>query len=184
MTMMRAFTVFSSLCSAVAAAMLGVAVSAHADGDNPDIPLGVYSYQQDGLPAGQWSFYPICAQTVGDLRVNLELPVGCTVHVASNDLTIVATGDARLSSGLWTFTQPNPTGFTCPDGQTMPITETYAIDWAAKSGTRTVTHNTQCGVDANMVKSHFTIAYKGPLSMPVDQYPMYCSPYDALRRCS
>lgn len=182
--MMRAFTVFSALCSAVAAVVLGAAGSARADGDQPAIPQGVYTYHQEGLPPIDWTVYPICAQTVGDLRVNLELPVGCTVHVASSDLTVAGGGDARLTGGQWAFNLPQPQGFTCPDGRLMRSQEVYSFDLASMTGTRTTAHNTECGVDAGLVKAPFTLSYKGPLPIPVDQFPIYCSPYDALRRCS
>ena len=182
--MKRAFAVFSALCSAVAAAVLGAAGPAGADNDHPDIPQGVYSYHQDGVRPVNWTIYPICAPTVGDLRVNLELPVGCTVHVASSDLTAVGGGDARLTNGLWAFTLLQPQGFTCPDGRTMRSQEAYSFDLASMTGTRTMSHNTECGVDASLTKAPFTLAYQGPLPIPVDQYPIYCSPYDALRRCS
>jgi hypothetical protein len=182
--MTRAFSLFPALCSAVAAAVLGFAGPAGADGDQPAIPEGVYTYHQDGLPPAEWTVYPICAPTVGDLRVNLELPVGCTVHVASNDLSVAGSGDARLTSGLWTFTVPQPQGFTCPDGRTMRSQEVYSFDLASMTGTRTASHNTECGVDASLTKTPFTVSYTGPLPIPVDKYPIYCSPYDALRRCS
>lgn len=179
--MMRAFGVVSGLCSAVAAAVLGTAASAHAD---QQIPQGIYTYQQDGLPPLEWQIYPICAQTVADLRVNLELPVGCTIHVAPNDQELLTGGDARLTNGIWEYTQPNPMGFECPDGRKMPLTETYKFDMNTMQGTRIVAHNTQCGVDAALTKTPFTLTFKQPLPIPVDQYPIYCSPYDALRRCS
>jgi len=182
--MMRAFTVFPALCSAVAAALLGAAGPAAADGDQPAIPQGVYGYHQAGLPEADWTIYPICAPTVGDLRVNLELPVGCTAHVASNDLTVMGGGDARLTNGQWAFTMPQPQGFTCPDGRLMRSQEVYSFDLASMTGTRTSSHNTECGVDASLVKTPFTLSYKGPLPIPNDQFPIYCSPYDALRRCS
>lgn len=181
--MMRAFTVFSGLLSAVAAAMVG-SVPAHADGDEPAIPQGVFTYHQAGLPPASWTMYPMCSQTVGDLRVNMELPVGCRIHVGSDNLAVMNGGDARLTGGTWTFSQPDPVGFTCPDGQKMPLIDTYQFDITALSGTRTVSHNTQCGVDASLVKTPFTLTFKEPLPIPVDQFPIYCSPYDALRRCS
>lgn len=178
---MRAFTVFSGLCSAVAAAVLGGAGPSYAD---DQIPQGVYAYQQEGLPPAEWTMYPVCSQTVGDLRVNLELPVGCTVHVAPSPLTVVHGGDARQSGGLWTFSIVDAQGFTCPDGTKAPLQETYQFDVTALSGTRTTSHNLQCGVDATLTKAPFTLAYKGPLPNPNQNFPLYCSPYDALRRCS
>jgi hypothetical protein len=182
--MMRAFTLFSTFCSVAAAAVLGFAAPAGADDGQPGIPQGVYTYHQDGLPPADWTVYPICAQTVGDLRVNLELPVGCTAHVASSDLTIVGGGDARPTNGMWAFTLPQPQGFACPDGRAMRSQEVYSFDLGSLTGTRTLSHNTECGVDASLTKTPFTLSYKAPLPIPVDQFPIYCSPYDALRRCS
>ncbi len=42
---------------------------------------GIYTYTQGDVVA-EWTIYPICVPTVGDLRDNLELPVACTLHVA------------------------------------------------------------------------------------------------------
>ena len=63
--MMRAFGVVSGLCSAVAAAVLGTAASAHAD---QQIPQGIYTYQQDG----HWFYvitFPTANATAAVLRI-------------------------------------------------------------------------------------------------------------------
>lgn len=144
----------------------------------------VYNYvQQDGV-AAEWTIYPTCVPTVGDLRDNLELPVACTLHVAPIPATVLVGGDARLTGGLWTFSTNKKDGLTCADGSTAPIQEVYKFDDAAMSGTRSVINNDVCNgtVAAKIVKYPFTLAYNRPLPTPVDQYPLYCEP-GGLKRC-
>jgi hypothetical protein len=173
MTFIRAFAV----ASAVATVALGVASPARAD----QVMQGVYTYTQGNIVA-EWTIYPTCVPTVGDLRDNLELPVACTLHVAPKPSTLVNGGDARLASDVWTFSTSKKDGFDCPDGSTAPVQETYKFDDATMSGTRSVIHNDVCGLPASIENHPFTLAYKGPLSMPVDQYPLYCEP-GGLKRC-
>lgn len=161
-----------------ASAVLGFAGPAHAD----QVMQGVYTYTQDGIIPTVWTIYPICVPTVGDLRDNLELPVACTLHVASTPSTQVASGDARLTGGLWTFSTNKKDGLQCPDGSTAPIQETYKFDDATMSGTRSVIHNDVCGLPASIDNFPFTLAFKNPLPIPVDRYPLYCEP-GGLKRC-
>src|SRR5688572_11030952 len=44
---------------------------------------GIYTFNTPGMPPAEWTIYPICVPTVGDLRVPLELPVACTLKVVS-----------------------------------------------------------------------------------------------------
>jgi hypothetical protein len=178
----RAVSAVSGVGCVVAGVVLGAAAPAHAE----NFVQGVYTYHQDGLPPVEWTIYPTCVQTVGDLRVNYELPLGCTIHIASNSSELVNGGDARLTGGLWTFTQPRGDGLTCPDGSKAAITETYAFDDTTWQGTRTITNTEECGgaVQPAMKKVPFTLTFKDPLPIPVDKFPLYCRPDDALRRCS
>jgi hypothetical protein len=175
MTIARMLAVVVAVLSAVSGAVLGSA-PARAD----QVMQGVYTYTQGDLVA-EWTIYPICVPTVGDLRVNLELPVACTLHVAPSS-TAVRGGDARLTSGVWQFSTVAKDGFTCPDGSLQPIRETYEFDDLTMTGTRSLINNDQCGVPANIVKVPFTLAYSRALPIPVDQYPLYCEP-GGLKRC-
>ena len=145
---------------------------------------GVYTYtQQNGL-AAEWTVFPICVPTVGDLRENLELPVACTLHVAPVPTTDLIGGDARLTGGLWTYANNKKDGLRCEDGSTSPIQETYKFDGNTLTGTRSVINSKACSgaVAAKIVNYPFTLAYKEPLSFPIQRYPLYCDP-GGLRRC-
>ncbi|MDT5072141.1 MAG: hypothetical protein QOH82_1461, partial [Mycobacterium sp.] len=86
MTIARVLAVAAVLTSSV----LGFAGPAHAD----QVMQGIYHYDQGDVHA-QWTIYPSCVPTVGDLRDNLELPVACRLHVAPTPTTLVSGGDAR-----------------------------------------------------------------------------------------
>ncbi len=143
---------------------------------------GIYTYTQGDVVA-DWTIYPSCVPTVGDLREELRLPVACRLHVASSSRDVQG-ADARLSSGKWTFSKPVLDGFTCPDGSVAPILETYQFDDATMTGTRTVAVNNVCDgeVAAHLTTHPFTLAFKEALPMPVQQYPLYCEP-GGLKRC-
>jgi hypothetical protein len=160
-----------------AGAALGAAGPAGAD----QVMQGVYTYTQGDVVA-DWTIFPSCVPTVGDLRDNLELPVACRLHVTPTPATQVVGGDARLTGGVWQFTTARADGMTCPDGSTVPIQDSYEFDDVTMTGTRSVAHNAVCGLPAGITKYPFTLAYKGPLDMPVQQYPLYCGP-GGLKRC-
>jgi hypothetical protein len=162
---------------AAASAVLGFASPARAD----QVMQGIYTYTQGDIVA-EWTIYPTCVPTVGDLRDNLELPVACTLHVAPRPSTVVNGGDARLTNGVWMFSRPKDAGLKCPDGSSAPISETYEFDDLTMTGTRSVANNDVCGLPANIVNYPFTLAYKEPLPIPVDRYPLYCEP-GGLKRC-
>jgi hypothetical protein len=178
----RALAMVSSFGFAAAGAIFGTTATAHAD---IPLPEGVYTFIQDGKAIGEWTMWPVCTPTVGDLRNNMELPVACLVHIAPDQYGAINGGDARQTGGdgHWAFTQPNGTGFTCPDGSKAPIYETYAFEDTNWTGTRTITHNEQCGVEASMTKVPFQLVFKSPLPVPVQQYPLFCDPNDGLKRC-
>jgi hypothetical protein len=68
---------------------------------------GIYTFNTEGSPPAEWTIYPLCTPTVGDLRVPLELPVACKLKVVSatpgkytfelNNLNWG--GDAKLTDG-------------------------------------------------------------------------------------
>ena len=66
-----------AVAAAFASVVLGFASPARAD----QLMQGIYTYTQGDVVA-EWTIYPTCVPTVGDLRDNLELPVACTLHVA------------------------------------------------------------------------------------------------------
>jgi hypothetical protein len=157
-------------------AALGFSTPAQAD----QIMQGVYTYTPQQGPAGTWTIWPSCVPVVGDLRVSLELPVACRLHVApSEGLT---GGDARLANGLWSFSTTKREGMQCPDGTWAPTVENVEFDDITMSGTRSITHNDVCGLAPGIINIPFTLAFQGPLPIPVDQYPLYCEP-GGLRRC-
>lgn len=143
---------------------------------------GIYDYHQDGLPGATWTIYPICVPVVGDLRAEVRDPVACVLHVAGTPSQVVSGGDAKLTSGQWTFTVNKKDALICPDGSTETLTETYKFDDRTLSGTRTVTHNQVCGLDATMETKPFALTFREPLPIPVQKYPLYCEP-GGLRRC-
>ena len=178
MTIARPFAVAAASALACASALLGFAGPAHAD----QVMEGIYSYDQGGVHA-EWTIYPSCVPTVGDLRNNLELPVACRLHVGPSSPAVNG-GDARLTGGKWAFTTSVKDGLACPDGSTAAIQETYVFDDATMSGTRSTSNNDACQnqVPAKIVKSGFTLTFARPLPIPVDRYPLYCDP-GGLKRC-
>ena len=145
---------------------------------------GIYTFSTPGLPAAEWTLYPICVPVVGDLRVPLELPVACTLKVVSATSSKTTYelnslnwgGDARLTGGQWLISATKDSGFLCPDGSTAPSVDTYKFDDVTLTGTHTLTHNAVCGVPAGMTKTPFTLTFKEPLPIPVDKYPLVCEP--------
>ena len=63
----------------MAAAALGTASPSSAD----QVMEGIYTFNTEGSPPAEWTIYPLCTPTVGDLRVPLELPVACKLKVVS-----------------------------------------------------------------------------------------------------
>jgi hypothetical protein len=163
----------------LAGSALGVASPANAD----QVMQGVYDYTQGAIHA-TWAIYPSCVPTVGDLRNNLDLPVGCRLHVAPTPTSLVTGGDARLAGGQWEYTTDIQDGLTCPDGSSAPVQETYRFDDVTMTGTRSVSNAAVCNgtVAPKLVDYPFTLAYNSPLPIPVQQEPLYCEP-GGLKRC-
>lgn len=153
MTTARLFAVVTILMGSA----FGLAGPVHAD----QVIQGIYGYDQGDVHA-EWTIYPSCVPTVGDLRDNLELPVACRLHVAPSAAK-VSGGDTRLTGGQWMFSTKIKDGMTCPDGSTAPIQETYEFDDVALTGTRAVSSSNVCNgqVAAN---------------------PLYCAP-GGLKQC-
>lgn len=168
---------------AVAAVLTSSALGFAAQANAEQVMQGIYSYDQGDVHA-EWTIYPSCVPTVGDLRDNLELPVACRLHVSPAPANVVSGGDARLTGGRWTFSTNIKDGMTCPDGGTAPIQETYEFDDVTMTGTRSVSNSRACNgqVEAKIVISPFTLAFARPLPIPVQQYPLYCDP-GGLKRC-
>ena len=159
-----------------ACAALGLAGPAHAD----QLLQGVYNYTPDQGDSGSYEIWPSCVPVVGDLRQSLDLPVACRLHMSpSEGLT---GGDAYLTGGVWQWTSPKKEGMQCPDGSWAPTVETLKFDDLTMTGTRSISHTDVCGLAPGIVKIPFTMSYKGPLPIPVEQYPLYCEP-GGLRRC-
>ena len=154
----------------------GQAGPAHAD----QVIQGVYEYTPEQGESGTYEIWPSCVPVVGDLREPLNLPVACRLHMApSEGLT---GGDAVLTGGVWQWTTPKKEGMKCPDGSWGPTVETLKFDDLTMSGTRTIKHADVCGLAPGMISIPFTLAFKGPLPNPVEQYPLYCEPA-GLRIC-
>jgi hypothetical protein len=174
MTIARVLAVTAVLTTSA----LGLAGPANAE----QVMEGTYSYNQGDLHE-EWTIYPSCVPTVGDLRENLELPVACRLHVAPSSAK-VSGGDARLAGGQWMFSTNIKDGMPCPDGGTAPIQETYEFDDVTMTGTRSVSNSRACNgqVEPKVVISPFTLAFARPLPIPVERYPLYCDP-GGLKRC-
>ncbi|MDX1881896.1 hypothetical protein [Mycolicibacterium sp. 120270] len=183
---MRTIARLLGIAVVVAAAALGTAGPSSAE----QTMEGYYIFNAPGQPQAEWTIYPICVPTVGDLRVPLELPVACTLKVVSatkNKSTFELNnlnwgGDARLTGGKWTLITRKEEGLQCPDGSTAPTTDTYQFDDVTLTGTHTSLNIAICGVPAGMKKESFTLAYDRPLPIPVDKYPLVCEPA-GLRLC-
>lgn len=157
---------------------LGIATPAQAE----PVMQGVYTYTQDGMDPQTFTVYPSCVPVVGDLREPLELAVACRLHVATPPA--IKGGDARLTGGLWTYSTASLEGMRCPDGSWAPTTETYKFDDVSMTGTRSVAHNQVCGgtIEPAILTFPFKLAYKEPLPVPVDLYPLNCQTW-GLRLC-
>lgn len=161
----------------VIGAALGFAGPAQAD----QLMQGVYTYTPEQGPSGDYQVFPSCVPVVGDLREPLNLPVACRLHMVAPSGLIG--GDARLTGGVWQWTKLNTRGMQCPDGSWASTQETMKFDDLTMTGTRNITHNEVCGLQPGMITIPFTMSYKGPLPMPVEQYPLYCEPA-GLRICA
>lgn len=179
MRITRALAATGAIAMAVAAAGIAFAGPASAD----EVPQGIYTYSQGDVVA-EWTIYPSCVPTVGDLRDNMELPVACRLHVAPSSINLVNGGDARMTGGRWAFSTVRADAIKCSDGSSAPIMENYSFDPVTLTGNRQVTNNDVCSneIPANIANFPFTLAFNRPLPIPVQEYPLYCEP-GGVKRC-
>jgi hypothetical protein len=160
---------------------LGLAAPAQAQGDvkAPGTPEGVYTVDFAGQATRTWTIYPSCVPTVGDLREPLILPVACRLNIM--DPGQPGAG-ARQVGFRWTFEYNKSDGRTCPDGSKAAQREIYSFHGITLVGHLKLIHGAVCGEQPAMTNIPFTLAYKAPLPIPVDRYPLMCEP-GGLRRC-
>jgi hypothetical protein len=166
-----------AVAAVLVCASLGFAAPSHAD----QLMQGVYNYTAQDGTTGTYSIWPSCVPVVGDLREPLNLPVACRLHVIPS--TGLVGGDARLTNGVWEINSLNTRGMKCPDGTWVSTNERIRIDDLTMSGTRTVLYTDVCGLQPGMITTPFTLSFKEPLPIPVEQYPLYCEPA-GLRICA
>jgi hypothetical protein len=170
--------IIRGLAAAAVAACAAVGLAGPSEADNPpphpEVLQGVYTYMEGGAPLGT------CVPTVGDLREPLYIPVGCHLHVTPSEK--VTGGDAVMTGGLWTLNTPKREGIQCADGSWEQTNEVLKFNPITLTGTRSIIHNEVCGLQPAIRNIPFTLAYKEPLPIPVDRYPLICEP-GGLRRC-
>lgn len=175
----------TTLTRVIAAAVLALGAAVGAAGPaqaDQQVLQGVYTYtQQDGL-SGDWTIFPSCVPVVGDLREPLYLPVGCRLHVTS--FSGVKGGDAVLINGVWNYDTNITDGVKCSDGSSLTVVEMLEFNTDTMTGMRTDSHPPGCNGElaATIIKTPFTLTYKGPVDIPNDKYPLICEP-GGLRRC-
>ena len=94
----------------------------------------------------------------------------------------LAGGDAVLTGGQWSFSSPQKEGMQCPDGSWAPTVETFKFDDVTIDGESHRLPRRRLRPAAGPVVSPFTLSFKEPLPIPVEQYPLYCEP-GGLKRC-
>jgi hypothetical protein len=137
---------------------VGLALGTAPPGAAAEPMQGVYTYAQAGMPPLTWTIVPTCVRA------------GCVLHVTSPEYA----GDARPVSDLWTLVTTSLNGLKCPDGTAAPTMDTYTFDDATLAGTHTFTHDAVCGLQPDMTKEPFTLAFQSPLAMPVQLDPFSC----------
>ena len=151
---------------------VGVAGPAAADDPAPEGTVeGVYTFGRDGQTA-TWKITPLCAPTVGDGRIPLNLAVGCKLQVESDGIA-GQSGLYRMVGGAWTYSKPLLAGKTCPDGRSAPTQETYQFD-TSLTGTYSQSHNAVCGDQPGIDRHPFTLTFVSPLPNPPVRYPLHC----------
>jgi hypothetical protein len=163
-----------------ACAVLGFVSPARADEHkHPEVPEGIYTANIDGQASTEWTIWPSCVPTVGDLRVPLYIPVACRLHVIPAGRE---GSDAVMTNGLWTFQYNTTDGRICPDGSKAGQQEIYSFHGLTLVGNLKIIHGAVCGAQPGMTNIPFRLAFKEPLPIPVDRYPLMCEP-GGLRRC-
>jgi hypothetical protein len=176
-------TIARALAAFVVLAGMAVVGASPAQADehkHPEVLEGVYTANIDGQGTTDWTIFPSCVPTVGDLREPLYIPVACRLHV----IPAGRSGADAVQVGFrWTFQyNEQDSSRTCPDGSKAPQREIYSFDGKTLVGNLKVIHGEVCGEQPGMTNIPFTLAFKGPLPIPVDRYPLMCEP-GGLRRC-
>jgi hypothetical protein len=148
----------------------------------------MYSLSEAGVPATTWKITALCdaqsrQRAIPDFTDPVVAADLCALNVSSTTPRVISrqekmanyVGRARLTSDLWTFQVPKPDGVACPDGSTAASTETYAFDDVSLAGTHTSIHADVCGLQPAMTRTPFTLAFQGPLPIPVERYPLDCN---------
>ncbi|GBE67710.1 hypothetical protein MFM001_41720 [Mycobacterium sp. MFM001] len=164
---------------------VGTASPAKALGPPPD---GIYTFSEAGVPPATWKISALCdapsrQRAIPDFTDPVIAADLCALNVSSTTPRKITPdeklanyiGRARLTSDLWTFQVGKSTGVSCPDGTTAPSTDTYAFDDVTLAGTHTSIHGAVCGLQPGMTKTPFTLAFKEPLPVPVERYPLDCN---------
>jgi hypothetical protein len=179
--------IFRGLIAAavLAFAAMGSASPAKALGPPPD---GLYTFTEAGVPATTWKISALCnapsrQRAIPDFTDPVIAADLCALNVASFTPRVISRSEkmanyvsrAVLTSDLWTFQIGKNNGVSCPDGTTAPSMDTYAFDDVSLAGTHTSIHGDVCGLQPAMTKTPFTLAFQGPLPIPVDRYPLDCN---------
>lgn len=148
---------------------------------------GIYTFSEAGAAPSTWKISALCdpisrQRAIPDFTDPVIAADLCALNVVSttarnitpNEKLANYSGRARLTSDLWTFQVPKATGVACPDGTTAPSTDTYAFDDVTLAGTHTSIHGAVCGMEPAMTKTPFSLAFKSPLPVPVERYPLDC----------
>lgn len=183
----RMATIPRGLTAAAAMSLVAVMTSIPAQALGPPAD-GVYGFTEAGVPATTWRISALCdapsrQRAIPDFSDPVIAADLCSVNVASFTARSISrsekmanfVGRARLTSDLWTFQVNKSNGVACPDGSTAQSTDTYAFDDVSLTGTHTSIHGDVCGLQPGMTKTPFTLAFQGPLPVPVDRYPLNCN---------
>ncbi|OBI53404.1 hypothetical protein A5707_11525 [Mycobacterium kyorinense] len=186
-------SIFRGLSAAACMALVAVGSASPAQALGPP-PDGIYTFTEDGVPAGTWKIAALCdpisrQRAIPDFTDPVIAADLCALNVSSTTPRVISQaekranyiGRARLTSDLWTFQVGKTNGVSCPDGSTAASTDTYAFDDVSLTGTHTSIHGAVCGMEPAMTKTPFTLAFKGPLQAPVERYPLECDPIGSCR---
>jgi hypothetical protein len=168
--------------------LVAVGTSSPAEAVGPPAD-GMYTFTEAGLPAAvTWKITALCdapsrQRAIPDFTDPVIAADLCGLNVSSTTARAIShsekmvnyVGRARLANDLWTFDVPREDGVACPGGGTAASTETYAFDDVSLTGTHTSIHGDVCGLQPGMTKTPFSLAFKGPIAIPVERYPLDCN---------
>ncbi|ORW30860.1 hypothetical protein AWB91_17945 [Mycobacterium paraense] len=188
MKLRRGLAAGAGICSAVA---LGIALeSGHPAGAIGPPADGTYTFNEAGVSGVTWTISALCVQPSGTRNMNdysdpIVFAMNCALNVVSSTPERITAADklqnfsgrARMSSMLWTFKVDKADGVSCPGGGTAPTTETYAFSDETMTGTHTILHGPECGLQSDMKKQPFSLQMAGPPPSPVERYPLRCNEF-------